>query len=99
MLNQHDQAVDRRRSKVRFYILNAQRFNVWGQFTEPISPNTHLASAGMVFTTTSDNWEYEPILGVHVYKGNTIDADYSVFPMELIMALTAALVIAKHYLY
>ena len=30
-----------------------------------------------------------------MYKGNTIDAD-SGFPMEL-MALTAALVIAKHY--
>ena len=35
--------------------------NVWEQFAEPISPNTHLASAGMFFTTTSDNWEYEPI--------------------------------------
>ena len=69
--------------------------NILEQFAEPVSPNTHLASAGMVFTTTSDNWEYEPILGVHIHKGNTIDAD-SVFPMEL-MALTAALVIAKHY--
>ena len=67
--------------------------NVWEQLTEPISHDSHLASAGMVCTTTSDNWEYEPILGVHVHKGNTIDAD-SMFPMEL-MALTAALVITK----